>query len=59
MSLAAVKVNDAPAPDDVIAASIVMLPVPDTPEMLFAPTVLDAVAVVIMTEEPASRTVLI
>ena len=46
-------------PDEVIAALMVMSPEPDTPEMLFAPTVLDAVAVVIVTEEPASRTVLI
>jgi hypothetical protein len=55
----AIKVNDAPTPDDVIAASIVISPTPDTPEMLFAPTVLDALAVVMVTEEPASRTVLI
>ena len=58
MSFAAIKVNDAPAPDEEIAASIVMSPKPDDPEMLFKPTVLDALAVVMVTEEPASRTVL-
>ena len=61
MSFAAIKVNDAPTPDDVIAASIVMSPRslrPDGPETLFDPTVLDALAVEIVTEDPASRTVL-
>ncbi len=58
MSFAAIIVNDAPELDYVIAASIVLSPSPDDPEMLFKPTELDALAVVMVTEEPASRIVL-